>query len=282
MPAIPPGVPAEMKNPLSSFLSVNLPNLVGKNSLTTGKPTMFGGYSAHFLSHILFFIVTASGNCFAASIYTLGPTKDLVISFASLGMAILSLFISHSANRASKEDIPLPKSRVNIFDRGLMYEFKRPMDFVSDITLYELLAMSFVLLAGNIKNGNTWPAYGTIYTESIILVFGTCELLKNLILRYRPYCYFGDVPSGKNREYYKSFPSRHTAFAFMSAGLFTFTFFTEYPNSSWKFPLIIASYFLAAGVGFSRILSGNHFRSDVLTGAALGSVYGYLIPWLHL
>jgi len=30
------------------------------------------------------------------------------------------------------------------------------------------------------------------------------------------------------------------------------------------------------------VFSGNHFLSDVLAGAAIGSVYGYLIPWLHL
>jgi membrane-associated phospholipid phosphatase len=31
-----------------------------------------------------------------------------------------------------------------------------------------------------------------------------------------------------------------------------------------------------------RITSGSHFLTDVLAGAAIGSLYGWLIPWLHL
>jgi undecaprenyl-diphosphatase len=68
----------------------------------------------------------------------------------------------------------------------------------------------------------------------------------------------------------------------MSVGFFTSTFSAEYPDSPRRIPLGIVSYSLAAAVGVNRILSGNHFISDVLTGAVLGSIYGYLIPWLHL
>jgi membrane-associated phospholipid phosphatase len=121
-----------------------------------------------------------------------------------------------------------------------------------------------------------------MYAESLLFVFGTSEIIKNSFVRYRPYSYFGDIPQGKENDYNKSFPSRHTAFAFMSAGFLTSTFFTEYPQSSWKVPLCAISYTLAAGMGASRIFSGNHFISDVLAGAVIGSVSGYLIPWLHL
>jgi len=68
----------------------------------------------------------------------------------------------------------------------------------------------------------------------------------------------------------------------MSASFVTSTFFVENPDSSWKVPLCAAAYTLAAGVGIGRIFSGNHFMSDVLAGAAIGSLYGYLIPRLHL
>ena len=227
-------------------------------------------------------IITASINCFAESAYTLDLKKDLIVGSASLGLAAVSLFVNHSANNASGSGIPLPKNNVTAFDRSLMYEYNKTLDIVSDIVLYGLIAMPLVSLVENIRNGNVWATYGVMYAESFLLTFGTCEILKNSITRYRPYCYFGDIPSGKGTDYYKSFPSRHTALAFMSAGFLTSTFFAEYPDSLWKAPLSIASYSLAAGIGMSRIFSGNHFTSDVLAGAALGSVCGYLIPWLHL
>jgi undecaprenyl-diphosphatase len=62
-----------------------------------------------------------------------------------------------------------------------------------------------------------------------------------------------------------SFPSGHsiTAFAIaVSLGLF-------YPAI---FPGLL---FLAVSVALSRILLGMHFLTDVLAGAALGTVLGY-------
>ena len=227
-------------------------------------------------------ILITAINCFAESEYTFDPAKDLIIGSVSLGLSVSSLFVNRSANIASKDGFPLSSGSVNAFDRGLMYEYNKPWNIAGDVFLYGLIAMPVVSLAGNQKNGYAWATYGAMYAESALLVFGTCELLKNSIPRYRPYCYFEDIPSGKDADYYKSFPSRHTAFAFMSAGFLTATFFTEHPNSPWKIPLAAISYSLAAAVGTSRIFSGNHFLSDVLAGAALGSVYGYLIPWLHL
>jgi membrane-associated phospholipid phosphatase len=47
-------------------------------------------------------------------------------------------------------------------------------------------------------------------------------------------------------------------------------------------PVIIGSYTLAAGIASMRILSGSHFLSDVLAGAAIGSLYGWLIPAVHI
>ena len=142
--------------------------------------------------------------------------------------------------------------------------------------------MPLFSLWGNRGAAKAWITYGIMYAESLLLVYGASEILKNAIPRYRPYCYFGDIPPGKDTDYYKSFPSRHTAFAFMSAGFLTATFCAEYPESPLKIPLSAAAYTLAAGVGASRIFSGNHFLTDTLSGAALGSLIGYLIPWLHL
>ena len=38
---------------------------------------------------------------------------------------------------------------------------------------------------------------------------------------------------------------------------------------------------MAAITSSLRVISGMHFLSDVLTGAAVGSLIGYLIPLIH-
>ena len=62
-----------------------------------------------------------------------------------------------------------------------------------------------------------------------------------------------------------SFPSGHTITAFsVAVSLSVF-----YP------PLLIGLLFTAFSVALSRILLGMHFLSDVLAGAAIGSILGY-------
>jgi len=226
-------------------------------------------------------LLTVTLNCFADSVYSYDLTKDVIIGSVSLGLTAASFFVNSSSNSASKDAAP-EKGNVNAFDRGLMFKFNAPLDLTSTIVTCGIAVLPVLSLTGNIKNFNAWATYGIMYAESALLVYGTSEMLKSTVMRYRPYFYFGDIPSGQGSDYYKSFPSRHEAFAFMSAGFLTTTFFNEYPDSRWKIPLCAVSYTLAAGVGAARIFSGNHFLSDVLAGAAIGSVYGYLIPWLHL
>jgi membrane-associated phospholipid phosphatase len=226
-------------------------------------------------------ILALAFNGYAESKYTYDLTTDLITGSSALGVSIAPFFISHSANSASR-NAPFHMAKVNDFDRPLMFAYNKPLDILGDIGGYGLALTPLFSLWGNRREAKAWISYGIMYAESLLLVYGTSEILKNAIPRYRPYCYFGDIPPGKDTDYYKSFPSRHTAFAFMSAGFLTSTFSAEYPESPLKVPLSAAAYTLAAGIGASRIFSGNHFLTDNLSGAALGTLFVYLIPWLHL
>lgn len=89
------------------------------------------------------------------------------------------------------------------------------------------------------------------------------------------------IPDGKESDYYNSFPSGSTSYAFLGATFLSTTFSNEYPESKWKLPITIGSYTLATGIASMRIISGSHFLSDVLVGAAIGTFYGLAIPVLH-
>ena len=69
-----------------------------------------------------------------------------------------------------------------------------------------------------------------------------------------------------------SFPSGHTISAFaMAVSIGSF-----YPG------LLALLLFLAISIGVSRIALGMHFLSDVIAGAAIGSLLGYLCSQLFL
>ena len=229
-----------------------------------------------FIFFLLF--LSISFNAYSESVFTYDLKKDIILGTVSVGMFVSPFFV-HNA----PQNIPanLLKDDVNAFDRGLMFSYNKPLDITSDYGVYALLTLPVISLVGQIKDTDAWLTYGIMYAEAFLLTFGTKDLLKNAIIRYRPYMYNGGIPDGKDDDYYNSFPSGSTALAFLSAGFLSATFSAEYPDSPWKIPVIAGVYTLATGIATCRIVSGSHFLTDVLTGAAIGSLYGWIIPLLH-
>jgi membrane-associated phospholipid phosphatase len=217
-------------------------------------------------------------NAFSQSVFTIDAAKDAV-----LGMAALGVFVSPFFVETKPENVPinLDENDINAFDRSLMFPYNKTLDKISDLGVYALLTLPIISMAGNMKDKKAWLTYGVMYAEAFALTFGTKDLLKNAIIRYRPYMYNGGIPDGLMNDYYNSFPSGSTALAFLSAGFLSATFSAEYPDSKWKIPIIAGAYTLAAGAASARILSGSHFLTDVLAGAAIGSLYGWVVPLLH-
>ncbi|WP_052299747.1 phosphatase PAP2 family protein [Treponema primitia] len=213
---------------------------------------------------------------FSESIYTWDLKKDIIIGSFSLSVFLPPLFIDASpGNTIQKDDI-------NAVDKSLMFKYNKNLDTISTWAAYGTLVIPGLSLLGNIKDYNAWLSYGTMYAEAFLLTYGTKDILKTAIARNRPYTYFGGIPKGEEEDYYNSFPSGHTSFAFLGATFLSTTFYHEYPDSKWKVPVIIGSYAAATGIASMRILSGNHFITDVIAGAVIGSLYGWLIPTLHL
>jgi undecaprenyl-diphosphatase len=220
--------------------------------------------------------VLAAGNAFGESPYSLDLTKDLILGGSALGVFVPPLFIDGAPGPAAQRDA------INGLDRSLMFPYDKTLDTLSTVGQYVVLALPALSLAGNITDTNVLLTYAVMYGEAFLLTYGTKDVLKLVVARDRPYTYFGDIPAGEEDDYFNSFPSGHTAFAFLGATFLSTTFAAEYPDSKWKIPVIAGSYTLAAGIAALRIASGNHFITDVLAGAAIGSLYGWLVPFLHL
>jgi membrane-associated phospholipid phosphatase len=70
-----------------------------------------------------------------------------------------------------------------------------------------------------------------------------------------------------------SFPSGHTSAAFAAATVLMRELNAAHPRARWiAGPLLLGS---ATFVGFSRVYDKQHWPSDVVVGAALGSITGY-------
>ena len=122
-----------------------------------------------------------------------------------------------------------------------------------------------------------------MYAETMLFAYGFKELAKAVFDRPRPYMYFDDFPIEEIQkgDWNSSFFSGHTTLSFAAATFTTYVFCKYKPESKWKIPVIATSYTLAAATAAMRILSGNHFLTDVAIGAVVGSITGLLIPFWH-
>ena len=212
---------------------------------------------------------------FSDSVFKLDLTKDIILGTAAVGLTIPAFILSPSPGTHT------PEGDINSLDRQFMFKWNSSVDTASSVIAIGMLVLPVISVADNITDLKVLGTYGAMYAEAFLLTFSTKELMKDLISRDRPYTYFGPVPSGEENDYFNSFPSGHTAFAFLGAGFLSSTFLFDHPDSKWKIPVIAGSYTLAAAVGVMRVLSGSHFVTDVLVGAAIGSLYGWIVPILH-
>ncbi len=104
--------------------------------------------------------------------------------------------------------------------------------------------------------------------ESFLVAGAASGILKGVIGRRRPSKTedpFTFHPAGHD----SSFPSGHTTVAFAAATVFS----EQYPH--WY--VIVPAYAAAGTVGFSRLYANQHWLSDVVAGALLGTVTSHLL-----
>jgi undecaprenyl-diphosphatase len=108
------------------------------------------------------------------------------------------------------------------------------------------------------------------YTAAAILLnTASTTLLKNVIKRERPYTYTGIFPDKIESDY--AFPSGHTSSAFATA--------TSLAITTKKWYVAVPAFAWSASVGYSRIYLGQHYPSDVIMGAIVGTSSAIICHW---
>jgi membrane-associated phospholipid phosphatase len=110
------------------------------------------------------------------------------------------------------------------------------------------------------------------------------QFVRSLRLHPRPFV-FNDQAPMKDRlkgEAAGSFYSGHATAAFLSAVYLSYTYPMHHPDFQGRAWLWTGSLAAAAGVSSLRVLSGKHYLSDVVAGAAMGALFGFAVPWVHV
>jgi undecaprenyl-diphosphatase len=125
-------------------------------------------------------------------------------------------------------------------------------------------------VAGLIHDNKALKQKAAYTAAAILLNTASTTLLKNVIKRERPYnSYTGIFPDKIESDY--AFPSGHTSSAFATA--------TSLAIATKKWYVAVPAFAWSASVGYSRIYLGQHYPSDVIMGALVGSSSALICHW---
>ncbi len=183
---------------------------------------------------------------------------------------------------------------IHPFDERIALSLQRPAlqhnaGLQRTATAFRLLGSPGVLLiggtfyvVGRATHTRGLAAAGLHSAEAIVLAEVAGGLLKWTTGRARPFT-AGDTLSndfqflrGVRKGYaYSSFPSGHTIAAFASAAALTSEASRSWAHSGWLIgPVLYGS---ASMVGLSRMYDDQHWASDVVFGAGLGTIAGIAV-----
>lgn len=135
---------------------------------------------------------------------------------------------------------------------------------IDDFSQYLSAASIYGLGALGIKGKNNFRDKTIILATSYLIMGVTVESLKKITKIERP-----------DGSSFNSFPSGHTATAFMGAELM----YQEYKDVSPWYG--IAGYAVAAGTGAFRMYNNRHWLTDVAAGAGIGILSTKAAYWLY-
>ena len=213
---------------------------------------------------------------------TLFTYRDAALAAAFAGLTVAMFPLDrHIAESLQDEDVRANK----FFDKSAtgVEVITSPGAFIIGGGLYA---------AGKLSGHPDMADLGWHGTEAVILASGVTSMLKGLLGRSRPYATRDTNPHdfsflrgfGKNvsgigpdgqilrKGDFQSFPSGHTTTAFAAAAAVTSETRRMWPRSVWV--VAPAMYGGATLVGLSRMYHNNHWASDVVLGAAIGTFSG--------
>ncbi len=163
--------------------------------------------------------------------------------------------------------IGLESGQIKGFNSGISTEVSEHIDekiSIDDFSQYLPMASLYGLGALGIKSKNNTKDKTIILATSYILMGLTVNAFKQTASVERP-----DGTS------FNSFPSGHTATAFMGAELL----YQEYKDVSIWYG--VSGYIVAFGTGIFRMYNNRHWLTDVAAGAGIGILCARAGYWLY-
>src|SRR5262245_60902089 len=210
--------------------------------------------------------------------YELHLKTDLPVFGVAGAASVLSLF-DHP-----KRSCPCSPSNVNGFDRSTTDRRSDSLERVSYVAAIVAVAWPTAATLLDARTSNDRFVDAMVTGEAVLVNVALNQMIKIGVHRPRPFIYKLEETDDllKVNDNYFSFYSQHTSLVFAAGMTYARTFALRHPRSKYRW----LAYTAVAGGGVTvaslRVLSGRHFPTDVIMGAAAGTSIGLLIPQIHL
>jgi membrane-associated phospholipid phosphatase len=216
-----------------------------------------------------------------SGLYCLDYTRETFLLGGGAVMGIGGLVLINNVTPLTIAEIEqLDPNDINSFDRHSVGKYRDVRS--GDALLYGSFLLPFTFLASE-RTRQDWKRLGVIGIEVLLIQAGLNAIIKAGIMRTRPYAYDPNTPIEKktNKDARLSFYSGHTSTS-AAISFYVAKVFSDYlSDMTIKTFIWSGAALYPALVGYLRQDSGHHFRTDVITGYAIGAMIGYLIPELH-
>lgn len=187
------------------------------------------------------------------------------IQFGSISMGLSAIILPHVAPKTDTPLIFIPhvdqQLKVSMSDTAFKIGKQLPLVYVPFPYLYYLFS-----------NDQYKVEKAFVYTEAVLMTAGLTAIGKYSVGRQRP--------SGPSK---RSFPSGHSSSAFVFASFLADDLFHSYHDHhlALRYLYLTTPFAVASFVALSRVAGKRHHFSDVVAGAAIGTIVGHSLYKFH-
>ena len=230
-----------------------------------------------FLAAVCFIQLRARAAENSLSIYNVNPVQDGTI----IGLSLAASGWAHiNADSLIRKRCPCDPDELNSWDRQVVGNSNSSAARASDFGVTAAIVAPFVVTGMDTGFSEIFFEDAIIYAEVLAVNTTVLSATKYSVQRPRPKTYDGDPGYVNKADGYQSFYSGHVSTTFAALSAASTTLQIRHPEYG-KWPWIVTGV-VGVGVAYGRVADGQHFYTDVLTGALVGAAIGTSIPRLHL
>lgn len=176
-------------------------------------------------------------------------------------------------------------SGLNALDRTILGRYDPNASLAANVLVGVVpgALVALDVIDAGVTHWRGWLTDAVVITEAVVWSGAVQDIVRRAVRRPRPYMYTPGLNPGAREgpEADFSFFSGHTSNTFAMATATAYTYSLRHPHSKYKWLVWTLAMAGATTEPVLRTLSGEHFPTDCIVGALVGSSFGVLIPALH-